>query len=749
MFFGSLLLAWGVALHAQPTITSVQNESGSNSLCPGGIAFVRGTNLGNKGTTVTVGSKQAFVLNGGSTSLQIEMPVDAPLGSTTLTAGTSAAFSITLVQYCPGIPTDGQPDNLAAAVHYPSGTPVTPAFPASPNEQIGLGATGLGPTNPVFATGTSPSDQNAVAVTLPTVTVGGKAATVSTAFLTPNSPGFYSVVVTIPASAANGNQNVILTIGGLNSNTPVLPVATGPIISSVTNAASYIDPSLPNGAIAQGSIAIIKGNNLGPATLSTDSKPFQNTLLSGTSVSVTVAGTTVAGLMYYTSASQAAFLLPSNTPVGTGTITGTYNGQAGPAFPIRVVASTLGIFTVTSDGQGAGIVTYPDYSLVSSVKAANCGGVYTTCGAANPGDVLTIWATGLGPVSGSDASGAGLGVNMGSLPLTVWLGGAQIQAAYQGRSGCCIGEDQIVFTVPANTLTGCAVPLSVQIGNAISNSVAIAVAAAGSRTCTPADPNFTAATVAQVSSSGPITVGEIDLRHRDDNPGFDDVVMGQFFRFTVPAAVQPFFATYVDQPPLGSCQITNTLNGGNPPFDSFAGLAIGPQLTVQGPNGSKSVPVSGGQFKTTVSNTGNYLSPGAYTISVPGGADLPAFQASITIPTLPSMTSPPPDAANPIQVTRSNGLNVAWSGGQANGNIQIELFSCTDNNCNNGADVVCWAPTSAGSLNIPPSVLLALPPRIGELDFRPFATGANFGGSGLNVSVVKAWNVTFTPLSFK
>ena len=74
-------------------------------------------------------------------------------------------------------------------------------------------------------------------------------------------------------------------------------------------------------------------------------------------------------------------------------------------------ASTPGIVTTTSDGQGAGIVTYADYSLVSSIKAANCGGVYTTCGAANPDDTLIIWATGLGPVNGDDASGAGLGVS--------------------------------------------------------------------------------------------------------------------------------------------------------------------------------------------------------------------------------------------------------------------------------------------------------------------------------------------------
>jgi hypothetical protein len=411
----------------------------------------------------------------------------------------------------------------------------------------------------------------------------------------------------------------------------------------------------------------------------------------------------------------------------------------------------LGIFTVTSDGQGAGIVTYPDYSLVSSTKAANCGGVYTTCGAANAGDVLTIWATGLGPVSGSDASGAGLGVNMSALPLSVWLGGVQIQAAYQGRSGCCIGEDQIVFTVPAGTPLGCSVPLSVQIGNFLSNGVAIAVAAPGSRTCTPADPTVTTANVVQVTTgSGPFTYGEIDLRHRDDNPGFDDTVTGQFFRFTVPAAVQPFLLAYADPPATGSCQIYNNLNGATTPINLVAGLGVGAQLTVQGPNGSKNVPVNGGQFNTTVSNTGNFLSPGAYTISVPGGADVPAFQASITIPVLPTLTSPPPDAANPFSVTRSNGLTVTWSGGQANAYVQIDVASPTDSNFITGADVLCVAPAGAGTFTVPPSALLALPAgNLGNLAFRTYANPTNFPGSGLNISAVKAWNVTFAPLAFK
>ena len=54
------VLAGGLVLQAQPAVTSVTNESGSNSLCPGGIAFVKGTGLGGTSTTVTVAGKQAF-----------------------------------------------------------------------------------------------------------------------------------------------------------------------------------------------------------------------------------------------------------------------------------------------------------------------------------------------------------------------------------------------------------------------------------------------------------------------------------------------------------------------------------------------------------------------------------------------------------------------------------------------------------------------------------------------------------------
>jgi uncharacterized protein (TIGR03437 family) len=739
----------GSLLAQTPTIASASG-AGTNLLCPGGRAFIQGTSLGGESAVVTVGAKQAYVRGAnGNSFLDVQLPVDAPLGPTTLKVGASAPFNITLVQYAPGVLTDGLPDDIAAAVHYSSQKSVTVSAPATPGEQIELFVNGLGPTNPPVPTGVSPSDTNTVTVTLPSITLAGKSAKVSTAFL--SGPGIYAVVFTVPADASAGNLKIAVGIGAVTSGTALLPVATGPVISGISNAASYIDLSLPNGGIAQGSIFVIQGSNLGPASLTTDTKTtFQNMTLAGTSVNVTVNGTAVPALLYYTSANQIAALLPSNVPTGAGTVAVTYNNQTGPSHPVRVVPSGLGIFTATSDGQGAGIVTYPDYSLVSTVRAANCGGPYTTCGAANPGDVLTIWATGLGPINGKDAAGDGLGVNMPNVPLTVWLGNVSVTASYQGR-GCCIGEDQIIFTVPANAPTGCAVPLSLQVNNFISNVVELPVAPAGTRACIPSDPKFPAGTVQQVTGgSGPFSYAEIDLKHVDQQPGFQDIFTGQFLRFSVASAVQPFFMSYVDMPPLGTCAVINTLNGGNPPLTPLASLDFGSQISVRGPSGTQNAPASSGQFKTTLSSSGNFLSPGTYTVSAPGGADVPAFSASISIPAMPAMTSPPPDAPNPVAATRANGLTVNWSGGSQAAYVQIEVFSATDYTYTNGADLICSASASAGTFTVPPSAMLALPAgNFAGLGFRPFAAPVIPIGTGVNVPFLSAWYATFTSLSLK
>jgi len=523
----------------------------------------------------------------------------------------------------------------------------------------------------------------------------------------------------------------------------VSPLLAAPTITSIQNAASNIPPGLPNAPVAQGSIFIIKGSGLGPATLTFAPAPFQSTSLSGTSVAVldTVSMTTVQALMYYTSDSQVAALLPSKTPTGSLSFQVTYNSQNSAPVSHSVTTSVPGIFTTDSTGYGPAIVTFADYSLVSSFKAANCGGPNTTCGAANPGDTLILWATGLGPVSGNDASGSGLGVNMPNLPLKVWIGGAQASVQYQGRSGCCVGEDQIVFSVPNKVLTGCAVPLVVQIANVVSNTTPIPVAI-GSRSCNILDP-----AIAQVDGSqatGTITLGDIELDHflNNNNSGFQDFAQFNFATFTVPTSLVPFAGTYLANTPVGACTVKlNGSGANNPVFANPTPLDAGSKYTVSGPNGSMTVTASLGD-QVTLSNVGAFLTPGTYRMSGSGGKDVGPFSVNVTIPSLPVITSPTGPAN--FSVSRSKGLTITWTPNGAAGHVEMYISSFI--NQNTGVAIDCAAPVSAGTFTIPDYVLDALPTGTGTFfAFQPGdgPTGAayatSFSTSGLFFGLAQAF----------
>ena len=155
-------------------------------------------------------------------------------------------------------------------------------------------------------------------------------------------------------------------------------------IRAVDNAATNIPPGRPNSGIAQGSLFVVKGSNLGPATYTqATSFPLPGSV-GGTSITVTVTGTTVNAIMFYSLASQAAAILPSETPIGTGTLTLTYNGQISTA-PITVVQNNIGIYTVNQTGLGDAVAFLnSDSQLVTPTHAAN------------PGDVSSFGAPGWG-----------------------------------------------------------------------------------------------------------------------------------------------------------------------------------------------------------------------------------------------------------------------------------------------------------------------------------------------------------------
>jgi len=534
-----------------------------------------------------------------------------------------------------------------------------------------------------------------------------------------------TVIGFIGSGAANLRPGALISLGGSTivisgasgGNAPKFGSSGAPFIENIANAASnFIAGSTP-APIAQGSIFVIKGNALGPSTLvaASGGDVFQNPTVANTSVIVTVGSTTVNALMYYTSNGQLAALLPSNTPTGQGLFTVVYNGVAGTPVGHGIAPSELGLFTVDSTGQGPGIVTFADYSLVSAAPGPVCGGAYTSCGAANPGDTLILWATGLGPVSGSDSAGSGLGVSQPNVQLNLYLGGVQVPIAYQGRSGCCIGEDQIVFTLPTTgTLvpTGCAVPLVAQITNGTttvsSNTVVIPVAS-GSRNCTPTNP--AQGGVQQLITAGtlPFNVATIALRRvpgssagsLEDDLHFEIVkVLG------MNTALAPFFETFVDSPPLGSCVVYDNLNpGDNAPVTNFAPADAGKNVTIAGPSTTLTEAITDG--KVVLSSTGGFLNPGTFTLSGAGGTDIGQFKASINVPATPTWTGPS-QAALTAGVPRANGLTLTWTGGSANGVVSITLQSPSDPTSNNGATANCLVSGAAGTFTVPPYVLGSL-----------------------------------------
>jgi uncharacterized protein (TIGR03437 family) len=97
-----------------------------------------------------------------------------------------------------------------------AGPPVTVTTP------LGTPAPTVGAVTPRPADGAAGNGQP-TAIT-PAVTIGGKSAMVSFSGLAPGFVGLYQVNVEVPASTPAGNQAVVMTLGGVSSNSVLLPV---------------------------------------------------------------------------------------------------------------------------------------------------------------------------------------------------------------------------------------------------------------------------------------------------------------------------------------------------------------------------------------------------------------------------------------------------------------------------------------------------------------------------------------------
>lgn len=456
--------------------------------------------------------------------------------------------------------------------------------------------------------------------------------------------------------------------------------------SKIQNNYSYILPGMPNHGIAQGSIFDIFGSGLATATSALQSVPLK-TVLSGTSVNVTVNGTTTHAILYFVSDGQIAAILPSATPVGTGQITVTVNGQTSTPGSITVVQSAFGLLSYNGAGNGPAAVFDVNSQFLDLTNAAN------------PGDFITLWGSGLGPVTG-DETVTQVPADLTSIPIEVDIAGRQAQVQYHGRS-VYPGLDQINVQVPQG-VSGCHVSVVVRSGDIVSNFGTIPVASSG-RTCSEPVVGLTDSQIQNLLSKPVINRGYIDFI----SSGSADVF---FERYTN--------AQYALKQPLGEggvtfgdCTVFNYRNVnmglGNPiqgvPLD--AGLSI----SFRTPNGNTSLPFQDGAYSITGLPEGGSLK-GDYTFAGSGGVDIGAFSAQVTFGGGGGAFSwSAPNKAT--SVVRSQGLTLTWTQpGNADPaeSIQISGFAFVPNTPY-GAEFVCNVPLAQGRFTIPPAVLLALP----------------------------------------
>ena len=523
----------------------------------------------------------------------------------------------------------------------------------------------------------------------------------------------------------------------------------------VTNAASYISPDLPNGAIARGSFFVVKGTNLGPQGIQiVTTLPFP-TQVGGTQVKVTVAGTTVDAYMYYAQANQIAGILPSNTPAGNGTLAVIYNGVTSASVPIRVVDAAFGVFTLNQGGTGPGVF--------SNVNSGTDLPVNTLTNSARPGQAVIIWGTGLGPVTTPNEAGQLPTAGDLPTPVEVYVGGQRANVTYKGRSGCCVGLDQIVFTVPAN-VQGCYVPVVVKTGDFVSNFSTLSVAPNGGA-CT--DPTgLTGAQLESAQRNNNFRVGSIVLARTNSSltvPGVgsaamtSDIGSGTFlaYDFNQLIRAQGFGGASGAAVAAGSCTVFSYT--GNTPgvvdIQQPTPLDAGPSISVRGPQGTKALErTSAGTYSATLASSITvpgipipgqggppFLDPGSYTISGTGGSGANAvgpFTANLTLPTLLNWTN----MAAVNQVTRSAGQTVTWSGGDPNGFVFI--LGASSAGANGGAVFNCVERANAGTFTIPAYVLLALPATVGEnigfLTLTNVTNPVTFSASGLDLGTIAA-----------
>jgi uncharacterized protein (TIGR03437 family) len=229
----------GPPLTSSAAVVNLGNDA--SSIAPGSLISVYGSGLATgsmaasgtplpnqlNGTSLIINGIQAPLFYVSPSQINAQVPFEAPVGLATLVVSIggvpSAPVIFQLQGVGPGVWSYPGTSNTLA-VNDTDGTLVTPSNPVSPGTYVTVYLTGQGAVMNPISTGAaaaqSPLSTPAGSIS---VTVGGASANSASA-LAPGLVGVLQVNIQVPAVAA-GNQPLVVTVGGVPSNTTSLPIA--------------------------------------------------------------------------------------------------------------------------------------------------------------------------------------------------------------------------------------------------------------------------------------------------------------------------------------------------------------------------------------------------------------------------------------------------------------------------------------------------------------------------------------------
>ncbi len=593
-------------------------------------------------------------------------------------------------------------------------------------------------------------------LTVPLSILGGGAATVNMTIT--GGTGTYSgatsgtspiaLTGTVSGDIVSGFKLTTFTSGTFTITTGGAPPPPVPTITAVLDAGSYTKN------IAQGSIFVVKGTTLSASGFTQMSFPLPASS-SGVKITFTPAAGgagTDAYLVYLYNqggVNQLAAVLPSSVTPGNYNVTVT-NGTVSAPFATQVVQRKLGL--ITADSSGSGLAVIQNYISAAQLDIDRfttfASGGYTFS-PSRPRQILIAWATGMGPVTGGDNTASpGFDFNANGVNVKVIVGGVSITPLYAGRAPGLAGADQINFALPSDIPTGCTVSFQVSVNGVLSNPSFIAIAPDDSATACVA-PGYTTQQLRNFDNGGTYTTGYFSLtQFAMTLPSVGSVksnsIAGAFSKITgfqLASASQGNVSTIQS----GSCQVIQATTTGTTSVSvsgTVTNLDAG-AVTINGPGGSsltnQALTKTDNSYSLTniealgvtiPGQTTFTLPPGTYTLNGAGGNDVGTFNTSITLGSLLTLSSPLPDT-----VTRSAGLTLNWTGGNASDLVEIIGSSGTTTGTGssavtNSTTFICVTTAGQRTFTVPVAILTQLQPTAtGLLSVASGVTPATFTAS--------------------